>query len=364
MHIKRYTAHSMTEALDLVKQDLGEDAVMLASRHVEGQSGEQLIEVTAAVDEPVKPAVSHTVSKTDAQGRIEDAFEANGTRISHEPHAKKFEKIPDDFPMLDTSASDLQKLLDKHGILPNISQKIDNAVQALAETGFDDLDTLDMVLGKMIPFEAPSKTVAKGKVHIFIGPTGAGKSTTICKLATNKKIDRHGIALATMDNKKMGGFEQMAIFASAVGEEVHLIRDANDWAEISQSVAGKDFLFMDTPGINVFDNKQINELKKRIDALGLKDAVVHLVLPASLNPLEMAAIPAAVASLHPASIFFTKFDETTYLGGLTNVAVTSGLKVCYVTDGTKVPDDIVELDASMLAEKLMRKPRLPWEREV
>lgn len=348
MHIKRFTAANMTDALALVKDALGDDAVILANRRVDGDDGTQLIEVTAATDAPVK-------EKAQADnGRVEEA----------QPQGKKFDKIPEDFPILDRNASDLQKLLDKHGILPNISKRIDNAVKALAETGFDDLDTLDMVLGKMITFEAPAKAIAKGKYHVFVGPTGAGKSTTVCKLAANKKIDRHSIALVTLDNQKIGGFEQMAIFASALKEDAHLMKNNDDWQKIQESVTDTDYVFIDTPGINVFDTVQVTALKKRLEAIGLQNATVHLVLPASLNPLEMAAMPAALAALHPSTILFTKFDETTYLGGLTNVAITSGLKVCYVTDGTSVPDDIVELDASMLAEKLMRKPRLPWEREA
>ncbi|MFT7144225.1 MAG: flagellar biosynthesis protein FlhF [Alphaproteobacteria bacterium] len=343
MHLQRFTAKTMSDAMAMITAELGEDAVMLANRRIEGPNGEDLLEVTAAVDMP---------KEADA-GRIEEA----------RPR-KVFEKIPDNFPEIGRDASDLQKLLDKHGILPNISKKIDNAVIALSDAGFDDLGTLDLILAKMIPFEAPAKTLAKGKTHIFIGPTGAGKSTTICKLAAAKKIDRHSIALTTMDNQKMGGFEQMAIFAHALSEEALLIRGEEDWHNAKDALANKDYLFIDTPGINAFNSEQVNHLKKRIEALNITNKAVHLVLPATLNPLEMAAIPAAMAPLHPESILFTKFDETTYLGGLTNVAITSGLKVCFVTDGTNVPDDIVELDASMLAEKLMRKPRLPWEREV
>jgi flagellar biosynthesis protein FlhF len=350
MHIKRFTAANMTDALALVKEALGDDAVILANRRVEDEQGKNLIEVTAATDTPLQ--TSHAT-----EGYVE---EQKSRLESH----KKFEKIPENFPEMARDASDLQKLLDKHGILPNISKRIDNAVKALAETGFDDLDTLDMVLGKMITFEAPAKTVKKGRFHVFVGPTGAGKSTTICKLAAQKKIDRHTIALVTLDNQKIGGFEQMAIFASALKEEAHLMKTSKDWENIQKKLVGKDYIFIDTPGINVFNTDQVNSLKKRLETIGLQNASVHLVLPASLNPLEMAAMPAALAALHPESILFTKFDETTYLGGLTNVAITSGLKVCYVTDGTTVPDDIVELDASMLAEKLMRKPRLPWEREV
>lgn len=340
MHIKRYTARTMTEAMALIKSELGDDAVILANRRIESENGEELIEVTAATDTPTHP-----------------------TKTAEIP-AKKFEKIPEDFPEMAKDASDLQKLLDKHGILPNISKKIDNAVKALAETGFDDLDTLDMVLGKMIPFESPAKTIEKGKIHIFIGPTGAGKTTTLCKLAASKKIDRHSIAMISLDNQKIGAYEQLSIYANALGEEAFMVGTSDDWANIKDHIQNKDYIFLDTPGMNVFNGEQVVKLKRKIEALNLGAFSVHLVLPASLNPLEMAAMPAAVASLHPQSILFTKFDETTYLGGLTNVAVTSGLKICYVTDGTSVPDDIVELDASMLAEKLMRKPRLPWEREA
>tara|TARA_R110000868_G_scaffold218576_2_gene469177 strand:- start:100197 stop:101228 length:1032 start_codon:yes stop_codon:yes gene_type:complete len=343
MHIRRFTAKTMSEAMALVTAELGDDAVMLANRRIEGENGEDLLEITAAVDGPIG---------------------ADAGKVTQQPPAKKFEKIPENFPEIGRDASDLQKLLDKHGILPNISKKIDNAVTALSEAGFDDLGTLDLVLGKMIPFESPAKTLAKGKTHIFIGPTGAGKSTTVCKLAAQKKIDRHTIALTTMDNQKMGGYEQMAIFAGALSEEALLIRTEEDWQNAQEQLTGRDYLFIDTPGINAFDTEQVNTLKRRIDALGIQNKSVHLVLPATLNPLEMAAMPAALAPLHPESILFTKFDETTYLGGLTNVAITSGLNVCFITDGTGIPDDIVELDAAMLAEKLMRKPRLPWEREV
>lgn len=349
MHIKRFTAPNMTDALALVKEALGDDAVILANRRTEGENGETLIEVTAATDTPVQ--------KTNENG-------ANNGSVQAQTPQKSFEKIPEDFPVLEQDASDLQKLLDKHGILPNISKRIDNAVKALAETGFDDLDTLDMVLGKMITFEAPAKAIEKGKYHVFVGPTGAGKSTTVCKLAAQKKIDKHSIALVTLDNQKIGGYEQMAIFASALKEDAHLMRTNEDWENLQSQVQDKDYIFIDTPGINVFNTPQVTALKKRLEAIGLHNATVHLVLPSSLNPLEMAAMPAALAALHPSTILFTKFDETTYLGGLTNVAITSGLKICYVTDGTAVPDDIVELDASMLAEKLMRKPRLPWEREA
>lgn len=327
----------MPEALRLVKAELGDAAIIINSRKVDNGRGENALEVTAAVDsEP--PAA---------------------------PTPRTYETPQTDIPQRPTTEdSELMRHLDKHGVLPDISQKIDSAVQALAGAGFDDFDTLEMVVGKLVPFSPPAKALAKNAVHVFIGPTGSGKSTTICKLSVNKKIDRHTVGLITMDNQKVGAYEQMSIYGDAMQEKVYHVKTEDDIADALEMTTTRDYVFVDMPGLNPWKKGQVEQLKQKIDLLKAhtqKNIHIHLVLPATLNPMEMAGIPAMVAPLGPETIIFTKFDETSYFGGLTNVAVTSGLQVCYITDGTRVPDDILELSSDMLAEKLMKQPRLPWE---
>jgi flagellar biosynthesis protein FlhF len=60
MRVKTFEATSMQEALNIVKQDMGEDAFILSTRTrhrkaAQGPGEEPVIEVTAAVDEPAPP---------------------------------------------------------------------------------------------------------------------------------------------------------------------------------------------------------------------------------------------------------------------------------------------------------------------
>ena len=333
MQIRRFTAPSMPEALELVKNELGPDAVILANRKISGENGAPAFEVTAATDEAENgPA---PVPKADIN---KDVLKADFSNLK------------------------LDQVLDKHGIMPEIKAKIMTAVSALGDTGFDDFDTLDMVLSKMVPFTLPARALPKGKTHIFIGPTGSGKTTTLCKLAVDRRISRHSIGFITMDNQKVGAYEQIAIYADAMKERAYMARNTAEFEAAVEDMGPRDFLFVDTPGVNPFNHKQIHRLKEKIGTIP-GEKVIHLVMPAHLHPQEMAAIAPALAELHPSNVIFTKMDETSYYGGIVNAAVMSGLKMGYVGMGPKVPDDLSEIDSTTLAQKLTQPPRLPWEKE-
>lgn len=335
MRIKHFTARSMGDALKLVKSEMGEDALILASKDINTPQG-KMVEVTAALDEV---------------DLITEQVQVNKTALSASS------KID-----VSSNLSPLEELLAKHGVMKDLRKQMVSAVNALGETGFSDYDTLDMVLGKLVPFKSPGKVFKKGVAHIFVGPTGSGKTTTLCKLAVSKKVDKQSIGFITLDNIKVGALEQISIYADAMKEKAYLVKSPEELDNIITTIGHRDFLFIDTPGINPFNTEQLDNLTRKIRALDI-EAIVHLVLPAPMNPVEMAAIPTACAKLQPQSLLFTKLDETSHLGGLTNVAAGSGLPVCYFTDGPRVPHDIGEMDASLLAEKLLKTPRFPWEKQ-
>ncbi len=327
MKIKKFKTKTMQEALSQIRATLGDDAVILSQQKIQGDNG-PMLEVTAAVETEQK---NETVAP-----------------IALRPHMPK-------------TTQGLAAILNQHGIDEEISTKVTRAISALEETGFDSTDTLDMVLGKIVPFAAPAEAFDKSKTHVFLGPNGSGKTTTLCKIAVQKKLDKHSIGLITLDFGKIGAFEQINIFAKAIGEKAYMVSSKEDWDKVPESVKNADYLFIDTPGLSPYKKEQVSSLSNTLKEMGLKDLQLHLVAPGSLHDKELLMLPSAYASLSPDTLIFTKLDETMHYGGLINLAVSSGLKVCYITDGPNIPDDLVELDAASLAQKISTSPRYPWE---
>lgn len=321
----------MKDALRIIKNDLGDNAVILSTKKVESVAGHTTLEITAAIDEKAP------------------VFEA--------PEAPTSSEKPLPPP------SSLSEALSRHGVAAELVDKMVNAADALADTGFNHTDTLEMVLGKLLTLSSERDAMPKGSAHVFIGPTGAGKTTTITKLAVEKRTGGASVGLISLDSHKIGGFAPLDVLADILEDQAHLIRETDDLKTAAKKLGKRNYVFIDTPGLNPYDKNAISDLKQRLNDLNLNPKV-HLVLPIPYNALELPRLPVAYAAFQPHSIIFTKMDETVHLGGMINVAVTSGLPVCYATDDPTPLTSPIPLDATTLARKLATTPRLPWENEV
>lgn len=337
MRLKHYTANSMQEGLRLIQKDLGDDAVMLSSKSVTLPNGSKGVEITAAI-EKFTPATkeqqtSNPFNFADLQAKAESRYIA---------------------------PESLEEKLLTHGVSSNISHKISNAIKALEGSGFETEDCLEMILGKLINFQISSKVLSKGRPIVLIGSTGAGKTTTIAKLAVSKVINKNSVGLINMDNFKIGAKEQIKIFADALQVESRMVKTPEELANAAGLFKHKqkDFTIIDSAGLNPFRQDRLIHLQKMVSVLD--NPYIALVLPANLNPQELARIPFAFKGLEISGLIFSKMDETHYLGGIINAAIESQLEVCFATDGQNIPQDISELDAKSLARKLLEDVKLPW----
>lgn len=333
MRLKRYIAPTMTDALKLIKSELGPDAVILATRKIKGEDGKTSLEITAAVDKPL------------AENKPSAATER---LLEHTLRA------PVEMP----APYSLAGLLQAHGLLPQVCDRITRAVTALMDTGFNEEDGLEMVLSKLIPFRQSIDVLPKGHVLMLVGPTGAGKTTTLAKLAVRQRMAGHTVGLITLDTYKIGGIEQLGIYADALKESLHVAKTSEELDAALQACANVDHIFIDTAGINPFEQSRLADLAMRLEG---RNVDVAVVLPANLNAAELTTLPRAFKKLAPRHLILSKLDETAHLGGVINAAVESGLSICLAADGQRVPQDLIELDAASLARRLLSRPRLPWE---
>ncbi len=202
-------------------------------------------------------------------------------------------------------------------------------------------------LGQQLP-TINDELVDKGGVFAFVGPTGAGKSTTIGKLAT-RYVLQHGadnIALVTTDTMRIAAHEQLRTFGRILNIPVKVVDKHNSLERVLYSLRHKSLVLVDTAGLNRQDPRLqqqlmlLNELGNRISSV--------LVIPTTS---QVAVIKAAYHTYKTDNLqccVLTKLDETASLGEAISLVVEKQLPVAYSTDGQAIPDDICVADSVSL----------------
>jgi len=386
MKIKRYTAESMRAALALVRAEQGPDAVILSSRRSEGG-----IEVIAAVDydeglfaaatrqrtadvippEASAPAIvpAPAANPVPASNPLLAASPAPAPTISRTPAAARTAPAPvapPDFGYgaMQRELRDLRQLLEtglagmtwndqrlreplKARVLEELSAMdiapdVAMALAALAPryTSLDNPSHIPLaLLVRHLPVVNDLSSVCGGVV-VVVGPTGAGKTTTIAKLAARWCM-QHGsqdLALVSTDAYRIGARDQLMTFARILDAPMHAASSGKDLAAALERLKSKKLILIDTAGMGPRDAR----LAEQLAALqfGAARARVLLALPAQGEGHALEEIVKAFAPLKPAACILTKVDEAASLGAVISTTLRHRLKIAYVCNGQRVPDDL------------------------
>ncbi|HVO88940.1 MAG TPA: flagellar biosynthesis protein FlhF, partial [Casimicrobiaceae bacterium] len=99
--------------------------------------------------------------------------------------------------------------------------------------------------------------ITRGGVYALVGPTGVGKTTTTAKLAARCAV-RYGaasLALLTTDTYRVGGHDQLRIYARILGVSVQAVADRADLRQALQAARGKHLVLIDTVGMGQRDRR-------------------------------------------------------------------------------------------------------------
>jgi flagellar biosynthesis protein FlhF len=189
-------------------------------------------------------------------------------------------------------------------------------------------------------------------VVALVGATGAGKTTTLAKLAA-RHVAQHGrqsVALIGTDDFRVGAHDQLLHYGRALGVQTFTASDSNELARLLQHLGDRDLVLIDTPGMTVRDAR----LPSVIDTLKSNAPKVRttLVLPANLLPGSLEHSVQAYEPLGSRHCILTKLDETPSPGAAISIVLRHGFALEFVTDGQRVPEDIHVADARRLACRL------------
>lgn len=173
----------------------------------------------------------------------------------------------------------------------------------------------------------------------FIGPTGAGKTTTIAKLATRYVLEhgRESIALVTTDNERLGSQSQLKSLANILQIPMRTAEEPNQLVDVLASLDAYRLVLIDTPGVNI---REINE-NSWFNTLNTLTSVSKIFVTAANVQGEFQKRLIGVAKeAQTFAVVLTKIDECLSLGESLQAIIESQLPMAYVSDGQNIPSDI------------------------
>jgi flagellar biosynthesis protein FlhF len=394
MHVKRFEAADMAEALRMVKLELGPHAVILSTRQIKkgggtfGIFGRSFVEVTAAVDreavDPTRPVLQPR-SLAAAPARVTTPDATDMTRVL-DPIQRDVETMKDLLqqlalkerlaPPVNLHGLEREFTVMKRMVEQLVRQQQDSAMplfaatlmpcyQRLLASGMDEIlarhliekaqnslepDKLSEVASvqehiarlvmKSTPASGPLQAPAgEPIVAAFVGPTGVGKTTTIAKLAAHYALgDKRRAALVTLDTYRIAAVEQLRLFAKIIGLPVDIVLTADELAHALARHRDKEIVLIDTAGRSQRDALQMAELTTFFTEN--QHIGVHLVLSSTASRPNLNDTVARFKPLGLTSLVFTKLDESTVFGPLLSTALHAQIPMSYFTTGQRVPEDI------------------------
>jgi flagellar biosynthesis protein FlhF len=197
-------------------------------------------------------------------------------------------------------------------------------------------------------------TPGSARVVALVGPTGVGKTTTIAKLAANYRLrDNRRVGLITVDTYRIAAVEQLRTYAEIIDLPMEVVSTPREMRAAVQKMRDFDLVLMDTAGRSPRDEVRIRELRAML--VEAEPHEVHLVLSAAASARSLVAAAEKFAAVGVTSLLITKLDEATALGNLLTLARQCGLPFSYLTDGQNVPDDIAVAEAKPLAQMILNQ---------
>jgi len=406
MNAKTYRAKTIQEALDQIKRELGPEAVILSTQPIMtrgalGLRRKQNWEITAAAVKP-EPRPERESEPVDSTFQVKDNVNIkSSTRQHNRPSILGLSSdvthnnpvLPAEAPAISKrlrySDSRMEDLLDeitelKRSVrligkaIPGTSADAGGIFAELVGQGVDHELADQLVTKESRSNPAPSELrerVRRGLVEMlvidpaaefigrnqvvsaFVGPTGAGKTTTIAKLAGHAKV-RHKkrVALISTDMFRVGGHEQLARYGELLGVPTYACAEHGALKNLIATLDDRDLIMIDTPGTGPADLGRLNALEAVIGAVSVR---VHLVLAAGTRSEDIAQIVKRFHRFSPRRAVITKMDETEPKGALVSDILRNEMPISFLTNGQRVPEDLVIPSADELARYLLPAQKAP-----
>ena len=399
MNVKKFTAPTSREALRKVREALGPDAVILSNRPVDG-----IVEILALASDDVSSLASPAPDSDMAQPRPSLSMPREGYGAAPRAPAAFQPDQPDMQQMSSMMAAAIAQA--KHSATAEMTGMMEEirAMRGMMETqlaeiawggaqqrepqratvlremlaaGFsaslarfliekmpagknaaDSMRWIKTVLHRNLQsMTDEDELLEQGGVFALVGPTGVGKTTSTAKLAA-RCVMRHGpekLALITTDAYRIGAHEQLRIYGKILGVMVHSVKDEADLRIALKELRNKHTILIDTVGVSQRD-QMVTEQVAMLSSAGANVKRLLCLNATSTNDTLNEVVRAYQGS-GLAGCIMTKLDEAASLGNALDVVIRQKLKLYYLSNGQRVPEDLHLADRAYLIDRAFKLQR-------
>jgi flagellar biosynthesis protein FlhF len=320
MRLKIYSARTLPAAMERVRAELGDDAVIV---HIdEPRSGP--VRITAAIEDAPAPEPIEDAEAPPAP---------NAGRTTH--HRFEIEQ--------------LEAVLRYHAVPAGLAQRLRSSAAQRDEP--DALEALASALEDQVRLRPLNLTA--GKPILLVGQPGQGKTLTIARLAAHAAVAGRKVRVITLDGSACGALEQINGFLQPLEIPVSAATLEELTPERLANQTGDELLLIDSAGVNPYALADVESLARCIARTRVEPI---WVMAAGGCPLEAAEMAEVFASLSVKRMIITRLDAARRLGALLTAPVRSGLSLAAFSDSPYLADPLEPATPLALARRLLEKP--------
>jgi len=368
MRVKKYIVDSMPSALQQIRVELGDQAVILNTKEIKsggflGMFGKRRLEVIAAarsdqdiplkkkapesqLEKPVQPLASKSIPESDIMKELKGMKEMLAGMMSGEGSK---EKIPQ--PLIPWIGRLKEQEVDAE-VIQFFKEQIIRTAPSMMEEEVEK--AMVYHLKKLLAEGSLEEPTLSSSVNLvsFVGPTGVGKTTTIAKLASEQVLHHNRrVGLLTTDTYRIAAVEQLKTYANILNIPIETVFSPDGLKKAIKNLQDCDLIFMDTTGRNYQEEYFIEEIGKYLQGPLVQEN--YLVLSMTSKYSDMKRIVENFQSVPIDKIIMTKLDETLSYGSLVNLMYHYPYPVAYLTNGQNVPEDITKVSPDEIASLVL-----------
>jgi flagellar biosynthesis protein FlhF len=317
MRLKSFYATTMTEAMQMVRDTLGEDAVIVATREERGGA----VHVTAAVEPNFELGRG---GASDDWLQYDDEDEENAV------------------------AEELTEAMLRHSVAEDV---MDNIISCATVVGLDDPASAMVASIEHLFRFAPLPSGVAPKAQMMVGMPGSGKTLAVAKMAARAALNDFKVGVISCDTVRAGGVEQLQAFTNILKVELRRAVDPASLKDAIASMKGYDQILVDMAGTNPFDKEDVRKLARFVTVSDMIHP--HLVMQAGTDTDESSEIARVFSAVGVQSLVPTRIDMTRRLGGILGAAHHGNLSFADLSNTPKVADGLTVMTPRGLSKLLM-----------